>query len=959
MKRIVFVFLLFPLISIAQKKPLDHSVYDSWQSVGERMISNDGKWIVFTVNPQEGDGELFIESVRGNFKLNVPRGYNARITEDNRFVVFRIKPPFKDTRQAKIKKKKADEMPRDSLGIVELGKDAVAKFDRVKSYKTPEKGFGWVAIEQEPVKEKAKPAKNKAVDSLKKTIDSLKIVINELKNIPAEPIDVQAVSDTTEESKGTPKGSDLVLYNLLASQEIVFNQVGGFDFDKPGKHLVFFANNLTQDPVNNNGVILYSLDKKRADTILSGINDARSLAFSDDGARLAFVAESGTDKKALQKFYDLYLFRQGSSIADKIVDRFTQGIPENYSVSNSGNVRFSENGSKLFFGTAPIHPAKDTTLVEMDLVKVDIWHYKDDYLQTQQLSRLSAERRRSYLAMYDPATKKVQQLANEGLPAVMLVNEGNADFVIATTDTGRRVSAQWEGKTLEDVYTLQLNTGKLQLVKKNLDGRSFASPMGRYVIWYDNRTKNYYSFDGKTEVNISKDVSTQLYDELHDSPSDPRPYGTMGWQKDDAFFYVYDRYDVWKLDPTGRAKPINITGNGRALNRVYRYVKTDADERFLVANQQMLFDVFNEEDKSAALVETRLSDQLRFKTISSGDVAYSRPMKAKNANTFFYTKESYVQSPDLYAYDGKEKRITAINPQQADYNWGTSELFHWAAFDGKPASGILYKPEDFDSTKKYPVILYFYERVTETLNRYIAPSPTPSRLNISFFVSRGYVVLAPDIAYFDGHPGRSAYNYIVSGAEALAKKPWIDGDNMGIQGQSWGGYQVSHLITRTDMFKAAWAGAPVVNMFSAYGGIRWQTGMNRQFQYEKTQSRIGATIWERPELYIENSPLFHFQNVNTPVVIMANDEDGAVPWYQGIEMFTALRRLGKPVWMLNYNGEAHNLVERKNRKDIQIREQQFFDWLLKGEAPAKWITEGVKAVDKGITWGLETEEGNN
>jgi len=191
-----------------------------------------------------------------------------------------------------------------------------------------------------------------------------------------------------------------------------------------------------------------------------------------------------------------------------------------------------------------------------------------------------------------------------------------------------------------------------------------------------------------------------------------------------------------------------------------------------------------------------------------------------------------------------------------------------------------------------------------------------------------------------------------SGVEALKKNPWVDGKHIGIQGQSWGGYQVAYLITQTNMYAAAWAGAPVANMTSAYGGIRWGTGILRQFQYEKTQSRIGSTLWERPDLYIKNSALFSLPSVKTPLVIMANDADDAVPWYQGIEMFSGMRRLGKKVWMLTYNGEAHNLVERKNRKDIQIREQQFFDYMLKGDKPAKWITEGVPAVMKGRDLGL-------
>jgi dipeptidyl aminopeptidase/acylaminoacyl peptidase len=342
-------------------------------------------------------------------------------------------------------------------------------------------------------------------------------------------------------------------------------------------------------------------------------------------------------------------------------------------------------------------------------------------------------------------------------------------------------------------------------------------------------------------------------------------------------------------------------------------------------------------------------------------------LRARDKEVYVYSKENYIQSPDIY-YIPNEKtdtisgwlvggyrsvKLSQLNPQQKDYNWGTANLYQWKALNGKTASGILYKPEDFDSTRKYPMLIYFYERHSNDLNNYQPPTPTGSRINIPFFVSRGYLVFTPDIVYTKGHPGKDAYTYVVSGAQSLSKKKWVDASRIGIQGQSWGGYQVAYLITATNMFRAAWAGAPVVNMFSAYGGIRWESGSNRQFQYEKGQSRIGFTPWENPGLYIENSPLFHLKKVNTPLVIMANDADGAVPWYQGIEFFTAMRRLGKKVWMLNYNGEAHNLVERKNKKDIQIRQQQYFDWLLKGEAPPKWITEGVPAVRKGKDWGLE------
>ena len=235
------------------------------------------------------------------------------------------------------------------------------------------------------------------------------------------------------------------------------------------------------------------------------------------------------------------------------------------------------------------------------------------------------------------------------------------------------------------------------------------------------------------------------------------------------------------------------------------------------------------------------------------------------------------------------------------------------------------------------------------------PAPSRSTVNIPMFVSNGYIVFVPDMYYKDGHPGKSAMKSLMPAVEKLEKEfSWIDGSKMAIQGQSWGGYQVAYIITQTDKFAAAGAGAPVSNMTSAYGGMRWGSGMTRQFQYEQTQSRIGKNLWDGFDLYVENSPLFFAPAVKTPVLIMHNDRDGAVPWYQGIEFFTGLRRLGKVAWLLQYNDEDHNLVERKNAKDLSIRLQQFFDHYLKGAPMPKWMTpHGRPAVDKDFTMSYE------
>jgi len=331
--------------------------------------------------------------------------------------------------------------------------------------------------------------------------------------------------------------------------------------------------------------------------------------------------------------------------------------------------------------------------------------------------------------------------------------------------------------------------------------------------------------------------------------------------------------------------------------------------------------------------------------------------KAKNSASVVWRKGSYISSPEIYTSDMNfehSKKLSVSNPQQSKYIWGTAELVEWNSFSNEKLQGILYKPENFDPAQKYPMIVYFYERSSDQLYTYTPPVPSASRINIPLAVSNGYLVFVPDITYVTGYPGQSCYNAVVSGTSSLLDRfSFIDRKKLGLDGQSWGGYQIAYLVTQTDLFACAYAGAAVVDMISAYGGIRWESGMSRMFQYEMDQSRIGGTLWEKPLQYIENSPIFQVPRINTPLLLMNNDADGAVPWYQGIEFITALRRLGKPAWMLSYNDEAHNLLKRPNRKDISIRKMEFFDHYLKGAPMPYWMKYGITQEEKGKKDGYE------
>lgn len=920
MKKIVVGFLIGVLLSFdasAQKKPLDHTVYDSWQRIGERLISPDGNWAVFVIELQEGDPTLIIRSLLDKKEIAYPRGTSPQLSFNGRFLIFKIRPTYAALREARIRKKKPEDLPKDSLCIVELGVGERKRIPHVKNFKMPAEEEGLLAVHLEPTD---------------KIQDNSKVA------------------------------SSLLLMQLDNGEEKIIPRVTDYEVADAGGFVAGEQLKDSKDSLSVNQVFLFNGNKSSIKAIAKGGNDFRSFVFSRDGQQLVFVAERDARPKELLKYFKLYHYTAAADSASMLVDRYSAGMKLGFSVSEFGKPRFSKSGQRLFFGTAPIRAAADTSLPEIDQVKLDIWHYNDDYLQTQQLYNLKRELEKSYLAAYNFSTRQTIQLETPELSQVYTTGDGDASYGFVISDWGYRISSQWTGMTKKDIYRIHLNTGDTQVVKKAISGvilPASVSPSGAALVWYDYTLKQYLSWhDGKIQV-ITKAIPFPLYDEDHDSPGPADPYGIAGWLPGDTTLLIYDRFDAWKVDIRAKGTAVNFTKVGRVKKENLRYVKLDPKEKYILESPLSCWRFQHQQDKSAgiALAIASKDNPLNWKYREAGAFTYGQPLKSKKAAALLYTKERFDLSPDLYVWKWEEPaalaKLSSINPQQSEYTWGTARLYHWKAINGLPASGVLYLPENFDPNKKYPLLLYFYETHTNTLHSYIPPAPTGSRLNISFYVSRGYVVLSPDIHYTIGYPAKSCYDYVVSAAKQLSNESWIDPRNIGIQGQSWGGIQVAQLITMTNLFKAAWAGAPVANMTSAYGGIRWESGLNRQFQYEMTQSRIGATLWQRQDLYLKNSPLFGVPKISTPLVIMANDADGAVPWYQGIELFTAMRRLGKKVWMLNYNGEAHNLRERKNQKDISIRQQQYFDWLLKGEKPARWLTEGVPAINKGKDLGLD------
>jgi dipeptidyl aminopeptidase/acylaminoacyl peptidase len=909
MKRFLTFVLLaaLPLLAAAQKKPLDHDVYDGWQAVGGTTLSPSGKVISYAVNPQEGDGTLYIR-VNGKKSartIAIPRGYQVRLLDNDAFAVCLIKPEFQKTRRAKIKKLSGDKLPQDSLAIIDLQTGVIRKFPNVKSFQ-----LGPHATQQFAFA----------------TIDT-------------------AFVKKVEKDMGTP----VAVYHFADGHLDTLKNVDKYTFSKEGNTLA-----LIQKTDKKHSVVgFYAGGETRMLTDTATFHAIPS--FNEEGTEALYLQAKDTastgSKHAALWLYDVIRDEARELVA---ADQ-RRNMPENWGLTENSTYFFSKKLGTIFAGIQEYVPQKDTNLVSFETAGLDIWNWNADEIPPRMKANLARDKRRTYVCMYQDEslipfnTRKTDRL--------IFTDNYDAE-VILEVSPANPVESQWNIQG-EAILTLIFpGSGRRQEIARGAFDSALLSPKGKYAIWWDYNERAWFVYDVAAEQvrNITEGIDSIFWDEKDDHPMMPESYGLAAWTRDDESVILNDRYDLWRIHlPDGKA---NRLTQGREQRRTYRYISTkDSEEDPGIGPGETIYmRVFDEVTKENGLASYQIDPKkLNFKTLAFGGYTWDGLKKAKNAPVFAYQKGNLQEQMDLYVTDfGKStEKLTAINPQQKDYNWATVELYHWTAFDGRALDGLLYKPEDFDPAKKYPVMIYFYETYSENLYKNIIVQPSWSTVNLIFYASRGYIVFVPDIVYTPGMPGQSAYNCIVSGAESLTKFPWVDKDNMAIQGQSWGGYQVAWLITRTNMFKAAGAGAPVSNMTSAYGGIRWESGMSRQFQYEQTQSRIGRDLWNGLELYLENSALFRLPNVQTPVLIMHNDNDGAVPWYQGIEMFMGLRRLGKPAWLLEYNDEAHNLRERRNRKDLTIRLQQFFDHYLKGAPEPAWMRDGIPTMKKDYYFGYE------
>jgi dipeptidyl aminopeptidase/acylaminoacyl peptidase len=938
-------------LAAQEKRTLTYADLMKFRQVESPSISRDGRWIALAADPDRGDGEVIVRSTDGSTRYTVPLGARPLISGDGRWVAMRLEPSLEATETAK-----GDEKPRPGLALLETGSGELMTWEDVERFAFSAEG-GWLARRHFEADE-----------------DEDEDVDEEGEEEEAEQGEGEGEGERTREKPGTL----MVLRALDSGEEKQIEHVRHFAFGEEGGYLVYVV---AAPNGEGDGLYLLELDLEGAP---AKALDARpfahieTLAWWEDGPQLAWV--SADEDEEGEAGPGSLLVWDGDEVTTAVAE---DDVPEGWKLPAKNGLRWSEDGERLFFGYRPAvaqaegegeteSESEETTPADsleakepfepydleaiLDGREVDVWHTDDPLIVPNQKERWDDEEERTYAAVYHLREGRGVQLAD---PLVQVDDiPENPDRALGTAPGPYFKERTWIG-SLSDIYVVSLESGERTKVVERFDrdGSTVAqwlrgtglsgpalslSPGGRYVVYFQEDHWHLFNAEKGETRTLTHGLDVPFYDEDHDYPN-PRPgYGMGGWVEGDRGVLIYDKYDVWQFSTDG-GEPVNLTGGqGRAERRVFRILRVDPDLEAYERGSWVHLGSFHETYKNFGFYRTRIGSG-GLERLLEEDRKFRFLAKAEDADVLLYTREDYNEFPDLWVSDlyfGEPRKLTDVNPQIKEFAWGTSELVQWTSDDGVRLQGVVIKPGNYEAGRRYPVLTYFYRFFSQRLHEFNQPVVN-HRPSFPIYASDGYIVFLPDVRFEVGRPGLSALKSVVPGVKKLVDLGLADPDALGLHGHSWSGYTTAYIVTQTDIFAAAVAGAPVSNMTSAYGGIRWGTGLARQFQYEQGQSRLSGSLWEARADYIENSPLFFADYVETPLVIMHGDEDEAVPWYQSIEFYLALRRLGKQAVFLQYRGEPHHPRKYANKLDYSIKMKAFFDHYLKGAPAPDWWSEGV------------------
>ena len=752
-------------------------------------------------------------------------------------------------------------------------------------------------------------------------------------------------------------GSTLVVRNLETRKERRIAHVTEYQFARDGLTLLYTVSSPT---TRKNGVYTYSPEDNASPRALFRRKGQHTkLTWNHDETQAAFLSKPHGRRSKDKTTWQLFLWERGERKVTLVPASTWDALPDDMQLSDNAPLRYTRDDRKLIIAVAkpaikPTPASKDLA----DIVVADIWSGDDGLIQPRQAVLSNLEKKRTYRGLYDLQTKRYTLLADQQMTDVII--SGNGTRALGCDFSPYERLRDFDG-TYCDVYTIDPTTGERKLVIEKLRGKSGdegkpslrLSPDGNHALYFQNDHWRLLDLTSGQSRNLTSGLPVPVFNELHDKP-EPRPdRGWAGWNHNSQSVLVYDRYDIWQLYTDGRS-PTNLTrGHGRENRIIYRVQRITAQEKGLPQahpnfSQPMILRGESETTRATGFFSLKPDRDTAPKELLWGDKNYRYAGRALRADVLMLTAQRFDEFPDVWITNSKlttPRQVTDGGSQLKPFLWGSAELIDYQNSNGVPLQAALYKPDNFDPHKKYPLIVYTYERLSQIVHQFFSPVYS-SNISFPFYTSNGYLVMLADIAYTTGHPGPSALDAVNSALDAVIARGFVDEDALGIQGSSWGGYTASYVITQTNRFRAAQAGAIVSNMTSAYSGIRDTSGQPRLFQYEKNQSRIGQSLVEAPELYLQNSPVFHADKVETPLLILHNDRDGAVPWSQAVEYYLALRRYEKPVWLINYNDEGHGIGRRANLKDFSKRMWQYFDHYLRGAPAPDWLTQGVPYLDR-------------
>jgi dipeptidyl aminopeptidase/acylaminoacyl peptidase len=926
------------------QKPVELPDILAWKRISAPTVSNDGEFFAYKIVPNEGDGEVVVRRVGDGKEWKFPVGESAgfgggpgfgdgagsrelAFSEDSKWFAFTVYPGFKEAKRLKKERKPL----QNKIVLLNLSTEKKTEFEKIRRFSFSGENPNWIALHRYGADAPAGP--------------------------PAGASSPAAPGGATPPER--PTGSDLLLYELSTGNQLNIGNVADFAFDKKGNWCAWTidasdkAGNGVQARNMNTGALL-PLDSDKA--------VYRGLRWTEKGEGLAAV-KGIEDKGYEDKLYSVIGFNFTSGNPQKAAydPRDDNSFPAGMTISPNRAPIWNDDMSALVFGIHDVKKKKDEKKPagrpdaaakegdaamarrnddEPEKPDLVLWHWKDKRLQAQQQVEESRDKNFSYLATYRVAEKKFIRLADEDLRTVTPAPKHR--WAVGTDSREYDLMGTLDGRRYQDVYVVDMQTGARKPALKKSRWTFDASPDGTHLLYYDDGQFMTLDMASGQSFNITKNIQSNFYDEDDDHNNLKPPARPIGWTKDGASVLLSDNWDIWNV-PVHGGNAVNLTQNGKRDKIRYqsRY-RLDPEEKGIDLSKPNYLRAYGEWTKKAGIARLE-GGKPGPKMLMWQDAGFGALIKAENAEKYFFTRETYKDSPDYYVADamlGGAGKISDVNPQQKNFLWSSgSRLIDYTSAKGDKLQGALFLPANYQPGKSYPTVVYIYEKLSQGLNNYAMPSY--NGFNKSVYTSNGYAVLMPDITYKINDPGMSAVWCILPALKAAIETGVVDKDHVALHGHSWGGYQTAFMVTQTDAFRAAIAGAPLTDMISMYNLIYWNTGSGNMAIFESSQGRFTGSPVEITDSYIRNSPVFHAKNVTTPLMILHNDKDGAVDFTQGIEYYNQLRRLQKPVVMLQYKGENHGLRVPANMKDYTIRMKEFLDHHLMGKPAPKWLTDGV------------------